>query len=72
MTPVTCASIAVAHANARKRVLVSLGAAELNDILAAQGTIDITCQFCNQQYQFDAIDVAQMLHSGSPGGGRLH
>jgi molecular chaperone Hsp33 len=55
-----------------ERVLVSLGAAELNDILAAQGTIDITCQFCNQQYQFDAIDVAQMLHSGSPGGGRLH
>ena len=53
-------------------VLVSLGEAELNDILAEQGSIDITCQFCNQAYSFDAIDVAQMLRGGISEPGRLH
>lgn len=55
-----------------ERVLVSLGEAELKDILAEQGSIDISCQFCNQEYRFDAIDVAQMLRGGSSGSGRLH
>lgn len=55
-----------------ERVLISLGEAELNDILAEQGAIDITCQFCNQEYRFDAIDVAQMLRGGTPASGRLH
>lgn len=55
-----------------ERVLVSLGEAELNDILAEQGVIDITCQFCNQQYSFDAIDVAQMMRGGAGSSGRLH
>lgn len=55
-----------------ERVLVSLGEAELADILAEQGVIDITCQFCNQEYRFDAIDVAQMLRGSSGGSGRLH
>lgn len=55
-----------------ERVLVSLGEAELQEILAEQGVIDITCQFCNQQYSFDAIDVAQMLRGGAGGSDRLH
>lgn len=55
-----------------ERVLVSLGEAELRDILAEQGVIDITCQFCNQQYSFDAIDVAQMLRGGAGSSDRLH
>ena len=55
-----------------EQVLVSLGEAELNDILADQGAIEITCQFCNQHYRFDAIDVAQMLRGGTIGSGRLH
>lgn len=55
-----------------ERVLISLGAAELQDILVDQGAIDITCQFCNQEYRFDAIDVAQMLRGGAQNSGRLH
>lgn len=55
-----------------ERVLISLGEPELQEIIATQGVIDITCQFCNQQYRFDAIDVAQMLRGGAGGSGRLH
>lgn len=55
-----------------EQVLISLGEAELRDILAEQGVIDITCQFCNQQYCFDEIDVTQMLRGGAGGSDRLH
>lgn len=55
-----------------EQVLISLGEAELRDILVEQGVIDITCQFCNQQYRFDEIDVTQMLRGGAGGSDRLH
>ena len=55
-----------------EQVLLSLGEAELRDILAEQGEIDISCQFCNQEYIFDGIDVEQMLRGGAGGSGRVH
>lgn len=55
-----------------EQVLASLGEAELRDILAEQGVIDISCQFCNQEYHFDGIDVEQMLRGGAGGSGRVH
>lgn len=55
-----------------EQVLMSLGEAELRDILAEQGVIDISCQFCNQEYHFDGIDVEQMLRGGAGGSGRVH
>lgn len=55
-----------------EQVLMSLGEAELRDIIAEQGMIDISCQFCNQQYRFDPIDVEQLLRGGSGGHGQLH
>jgi len=46
-------------------MLKSLGRDELQDILKEQGNIDITCEFCNESYRFDAIDVEQ-LFSATP------
>lgn len=55
-----------------EQVLLSLGEAELRDIIAEQGAIDISCQFCNQDYRFDPIDVEQLLRGGSGGSHQLH
>jgi molecular chaperone Hsp33 len=44
----------------RQRVadmLRSLGAAELRETLAEQGRIQVHCDFCNEPYGFDAVDV---------------
>ncbi|MGH8491998.1 MAG: Hsp33 family molecular chaperone HslO [Moraxellaceae bacterium] len=55
-----------------EQVLISLGEAELRDIVAEQGAIEISCQFCNQEYRFDRIDVEKMLRGGAGGSQRLH
>lgn len=55
-----------------EQVLLSLGESELRDIVAEQGEIDISCQFCNQHYRFDAIDVEQLLRGGTIDHGQLH
>lgn len=55
-----------------EQVLLSLGEAELRGIIAEQGAIDISCQFCNQEYHFDPIDVEQMLRGGSGVSRQLH
>lgn len=39
----------------------SLGQAEADDILAEQGRIEVGCDFCGQQYRFDAVDTAQIF-----------
>lgn len=53
--------------------LAQIGREELDSILEEQGRLDVTCQFCNQQYIFDSVDVA-MLFQPSPGsdGGQRH
>ncbi len=53
----------------RERVanmLRGLGKAEAEDILAEQGAIEVGCDFCGQQYRFDAVDTAQLF--AEPGG----
>lgn len=55
-----------------EQVLLSLGEEELRDIVVEQGAIDISCQFCNQEYHFDPIDVEQLLRGGSGGSHQLH
>jgi molecular chaperone Hsp33 len=47
-------------------VLRSLGEAEVRDILAEQGAVTVTCEFCQRPYRFDAVDVEQ-LFAQSPG-----
>jgi len=39
------------------RALASLGAPELRSILAEQGHIEVTCEFCNEQRLFHAADI---------------
>jgi molecular chaperone Hsp33 len=41
--------------------LVALGRAELESILIEREHITVDCQFCGAQYQFDKVDVENML-----------
>jgi molecular chaperone Hsp33 len=47
------------------RLLRSLGAEEVRDVLAERGCVTVTCDFCNRPYRFDAIDVEQLLAAGA-------
>lgn len=38
-----------------------LGRPEAESILAEQGQIEVGCDFCGQQYRFDAVDAAQLF-----------
>ncbi|HZY20703.1 MAG TPA: Hsp33 family molecular chaperone HslO [Ramlibacter sp.] len=40
-----------------------LGQAEADSILAEQGQIEVGCDFCGQQYRFDAVDAARLFTS---------
>ena len=43
------------------RMIFSLGSPEAESILAERGYIEVGCDFCGQQYQFDAVDTAQVF-----------
>jgi molecular chaperone Hsp33 len=45
--------------------LIQLGQNELDTIIAEEGKIKVTCQFCNEHYVFDAVDVAMLFTQGS-------
>ncbi len=58
----------------RERVssmLQSLGKEEVDSIIAEQTKVEVRCEFCERQYTFDAVDVAQ-LFSGSFAGDAGH
>lgn len=42
-------------------MLQSLGQAEVEDILAEQGSVEIHCDFCGQEYRFDPVDCAELF-----------
>ncbi len=46
-------------------MLRGLGRAEVEDILAEQGQVEVGCDFCGAQYRFDAVDAARLF---TPGG----
>jgi molecular chaperone Hsp33 len=46
--------------------LESLGEAETRALLAEQGTIRIHCEFCQQEYRFDAAAVDAMFSAPAP------
>lgn len=53
----------------RERVgamLHSLGRAENDAVLAEQGSIEITCEFCNRRYVFDEAEVAALFDDEPP------
>ena len=41
----------------------SLGQSEALDILQQQGVINISCEFCNAQYNFTAVDIERLFDS---------
>jgi molecular chaperone Hsp33 len=47
-------------------VLRSLGADELKSLIAEQGAVTVTCEFCQKPWRFDAIDVAELLQTATP------
>ena len=44
-----------------ERALMSLGAAELRDILREQGSTFLTCQFCDAVYRFDEAELRRLI-----------
>jgi molecular chaperone Hsp33 len=46
-------------------MLLTLGRPEVDSILAEQGLVSVTCEFCGAQYAFDAVDVGQLFATGS-------
>lgn len=53
----------------RERVvdmLRMLGEAEVDSILAEQGRIDVSCEFCGKPYGFDAVDATGLFRNVSP------
>jgi len=42
-------------------LLRALGAVELRGIIAEQGAVTVTCEFCGRPYRLDAIDVEQLI-----------
>ena len=43
------------------RMLKTLGADEISSILTEKEVVEVSCDFCNTRYSFDAIDCAQLF-----------
>lgn len=52
------------------RMLLSLGRSEVESIIAEQGQVQITCEFCGREYRFDPPEVGQLFDAAeaSPDG----
>jgi len=42
-------------------MLLALGREEVEDIIAEQAQVEVGCDFCGEQYRFDAVDVGEMF-----------
>ncbi|QOC21128.1 Hsp33 family molecular chaperone HslO [Wenzhouxiangella sp. AB-CW3] len=47
-------------------VLCSLGVDELRGLAAAQDHVDVRCEFCNESYRFDQVDLAGLIQGQEP------
>lgn len=43
------------------KMILGLGVDEAQSIIAERGVIDVGCEFCGAQHQFDPVDVAQIF-----------
>jgi len=48
-------------------LLRSLGREEVDSVLAEQGVVEVTCEFCNRVYRVDAVDAAALFHEHGGG-----
>ncbi|MEO6363411.1 MAG: Hsp33 family molecular chaperone HslO [Caldimonas sp.] len=56
-------------------MLQSLGRAEVDDIVAEQGRVEVGCEFCGLQYRFDPVDVGELftpLQQQAPGSSAIN
>jgi molecular chaperone Hsp33 len=44
------------------KMLIGLGADEAHAIVQERGEVEVGCDFCGQQYRYDAVDVIRMFH----------
>ena len=49
------------------KMLISLGQGEVDSILAEQGSVTVTCEFCGRRYSFDPVDAAHLFKRGIEG-----
>lgn len=42
-----------------------LGEEEVRGLVAEQGVVEVTCEFCNRRYRFDPVDVGQLFAANS-------
>jgi len=49
-------------------VLRSLGQDEVRSVIAEQGAVTVTCEFCQKPYRFDPIDAEQLFTDTAPRG----
>ena len=47
------------------QMLKGLGREEVDSVLAERGDVEIGCEFCGQQYHFDAVDVGGLFADGA-------
>jgi molecular chaperone Hsp33 len=67
MTPLEQRRPAFACTCSRDKVgamLKMLGQTEVDSILAERGEVAVKCEFCNNDYRFDAVDSAQLFAPG--------
>ena len=48
------------------KMVLALGAGEVQALLSERGSVEVGCEFCGAQYPFDAVDVAQLFTQASP------
>ncbi len=46
-------------------LLRALGSDEIDSILAEQGAVTVTCEFCGRPYRYDAIDIERLFSQGA-------
>jgi molecular chaperone Hsp33 len=46
-------------------MLKMLGRDEVDGVIAERGHVEIHCEFCNQRYEFDPVDVAQLFFANA-------
>jgi molecular chaperone Hsp33 len=47
-------------------MLRTLGATEIDSIIAEQGQVEVICEFCGTPYHFDSVDAAALFKALSP------
>lgn len=48
------------------KTLRMIGAKEVNSILVERETVEVHCEYCNQNYSFDRVDIEQLFASATP------